>query len=97
MKCVEQGYCFNVCLGREYRDTNSNVEICEAVTRHGKDEDGFVFKDIPKGLSLLLSLVAFWGNTLAKRIEAFYKIWKKSVAFNNITVIIIKKEGKLKK
>lgn len=47
LKCVEPGYCFNVYLDGEYRDTDINVEICEAVTTRGKDGDGIVFKDIP--------------------------------------------------
>ena len=47
LKCVEPGYCFNVYLDGEYRDTDINVEICEAVTGKGKDGDGIVFKDLP--------------------------------------------------
>jgi len=47
IKCVEPGYCFNVYLDGEYRDTDINVEICEAVTTRGKDGDGILFKDIP--------------------------------------------------
>lgn len=47
LKCVEPGYCFNVYLDGEYRDKDINVEICEAVTRRGKDGDGIIFKDIP--------------------------------------------------
>lgn len=46
IKCVEPGYCFNVYLDGEYRDTDINVEICEAVVRRGKGGDGVVFKDI---------------------------------------------------
>jgi len=46
LKCVEPGYCFNVYLDGEYRDTDINVEICEAVISRGKDGDGIVFKDI---------------------------------------------------
>lgn len=47
IKCVEPGYCFNVYLDGEYRDTDINVEICEAVVSRGKDGEGIVFKDIP--------------------------------------------------
>lgn len=47
IKCVEPGYCFNVYLDGEYRDTDINVEICEAVTTRGKDGDGITFKDLP--------------------------------------------------
>lgn len=47
LKCVEPGYCFNVYLDGEYRDTDINVEICEAVTSRGNDGEGIVFKDIP--------------------------------------------------
>lgn len=47
LKCVEPGYCFNVYLDGEYRDTDINVEICEAVVSRGKDGDGIVFKDMP--------------------------------------------------
>ena len=47
IKCVEPGYCFNVYLDDEYKDTDINVEICEAVVSKGKDGDGIVFKEIP--------------------------------------------------
>lgn len=47
IKCVQPGYCFNVYLDGEYRDTDINVEICEAVTKKGKDGDGFIFKTVP--------------------------------------------------
>ena len=47
LKCVEPGYCFNVYLDNEYRDTDISVEICEAVVAKGKDGDGIVFKEIP--------------------------------------------------
>lgn len=47
IKCVEPGYCFNVYLDGEYRDTDIRVEICEAVTSRGTDGDGIVFKDLP--------------------------------------------------
>ncbi len=47
LKCTEPDYCFNVYLDGEYRDTDINVEICQAVTGRGRDGEGFVFKDIP--------------------------------------------------
>lgn len=47
LKCVEPGYCFNVYLDGEYRDTDINIEICEAVMSKGIDGDGIVFKNIP--------------------------------------------------
>ena len=47
IKCVEPGYCFNVYLDGEYRDTDINVEICEAVISRGKDAEGIVFKELP--------------------------------------------------
>jgi DNA-binding transcriptional MerR regulator len=47
IKCVEPDYCFNVYLDGEYRETDINVEICQAVTTRGKDGDGIVFKEIP--------------------------------------------------
>ncbi len=47
IKCVQPDYCFNVYLDGEYRETDINVEICQAVTSRGKDGDGIVFKNIP--------------------------------------------------
>lgn len=47
LKCALPEYCFNVYLDDEYRDTDINVEICQAVTNRGKDGDGIVFKDLP--------------------------------------------------
>ena len=46
IKCVEPDYCYNVYLDGEYRDTNINVEICQAVETRGKDGGGIVFKDM---------------------------------------------------
>lgn len=47
LKCVEPGYCYNMYVDGEYKDTDFTVEFCEAVTSRGKDGDGIVFKDIP--------------------------------------------------
>ncbi len=47
LKCIEPDYCFNVYLDGEYRETDINVEICQAVVSRGVEGDGFVFKDIP--------------------------------------------------
>ena len=47
LKCMEPDYCFNVYLDGEYRDTDINVEICQAVVERGVDGEGFTFKDIP--------------------------------------------------
>ncbi len=47
LKCAEPDYCFNLYLDKEYRDTDINVEICQAVVSRGNDGDGFVFKDMP--------------------------------------------------
>ncbi len=46
LKCVEPDYCFNVYLDGEYRETDINVEICQAVVKRGVDGEGFEFKDI---------------------------------------------------
>lgn len=47
IQCVQPDYCFNVYLDGEYKETNVDVEICQAVTKRGKDGDGIVFKEMP--------------------------------------------------
>lgn len=47
LECVEPGYCYNMYLEGEYKDTDFTVEFCEAVKSRGKDEDGIAFRDIP--------------------------------------------------
>lgn len=47
LKCVQPDYCFNVYLDGEYKDSDINVEVCQAVTKKGKDGDDFVFKTVP--------------------------------------------------
>jgi effector-binding domain-containing protein len=47
LKCVEPDYCFNVYLDGEYRESDINVEICQAVESRGVDGDGIIFKEIP--------------------------------------------------
>lgn len=47
LTCAEPAYCFNIYHDGEHKESNIDVEICEAVTRKGKDGDSFTFKDIP--------------------------------------------------
>ncbi len=47
LTCAEPDYCFTVFHGDEFREKDIDVEICQAVTRRGKDGEGFVFKDMP--------------------------------------------------
>lgn len=47
LKCAEPDYCFNIYHDGEYKESDIDVEICEAVTHRGKDGDNFVFKEIP--------------------------------------------------
>ncbi|MDR1823792.1 MAG: MerR family transcriptional regulator [Bifidobacteriaceae bacterium] len=45
--CLEPEYCCNVCHDTEYRDTDMDIEVCQAVTSAGADGEGYVFKDLP--------------------------------------------------
>ncbi len=47
LECAQPEYCFNIYHDGEYRETDIDVEICEAVVRRGVEGDGFVFKEIP--------------------------------------------------
>lgn len=47
LKCAESEYCFNIYHDGEYKESNIDIEICEAVTHKGKESDGFIFKEIP--------------------------------------------------
>ena len=44
--CREPAYCFNIFHDGEYRETDIDVEICEAVTEARADGDGVVYKSI---------------------------------------------------
>lgn len=47
IRCVQPDYCFNVYLDGEYRESDINVEVCQAVTKKGKDGKDFIFKEVP--------------------------------------------------
>ncbi len=47
LKCAEPAYCFNIYHDGEYKESDIDVEFCEAVTKTGKEVDGIVFKTIP--------------------------------------------------
>jgi len=47
IQCVKPDYCFNIYHDGEHKETDVDVEICQAVTSKGKDGDGVVFKDLP--------------------------------------------------
>lgn len=47
LECVQPDYCFNIYHDGEYKETDIDVELCQAVTARGKDGEGFVFKDVP--------------------------------------------------
>lgn len=42
--CSEPAYCFNIYHDKEYRETDIDIEICEAVTEKLPDGDGLVYK-----------------------------------------------------
>jgi effector-binding domain-containing protein len=44
--CREPGYCFNIYHDGEYKETDIDVEICEAVLKAHKNEDGIIYKKI---------------------------------------------------
>ena len=46
MKCAVPPYCFTMYHDGEYKETNIDVEICEAVTGFGKDSDRVKFKKV---------------------------------------------------
>lgn len=43
-RCANPPYCFNIYHDKEHRETNIDVEICEAVEKLLKDGDGIVYK-----------------------------------------------------
>lgn len=47
LKCIEPEYCFSIYHDREYKETDIDVEICQAVTDFGVETEGVVFKKIP--------------------------------------------------
>jgi len=46
LKCAAPEYCFVIYLDGEYKETDINIEFCEAVDRIYPDFDDFVFKKI---------------------------------------------------
>lgn len=47
LKCAKPEYCFIVYLDGEYKETDFNIELCEAVETWGKDTKDIKFKEIP--------------------------------------------------
>ena len=47
LQCTRPDYCFNVYLDGEFKESDIDVEICQAVTARGKDCDDIVFKEMP--------------------------------------------------
>jgi len=46
VKCATPGYCFTLYHDGEYKESDIDVEICEAVTDYAKDSDDVKFKKI---------------------------------------------------
>lgn len=46
-ECAKPEYCFNIYHDGEHRETDIDVELCEAVTEAKKDSDILTFKTIP--------------------------------------------------
>lgn len=46
LECRVPEYCFSIYHDGEYKEENIDVEICEAVVKAGKNEDGVVFKTV---------------------------------------------------
>lgn len=47
VKCVVPDYCFNLYHDGEYKQTDVDVEICQAVTKLYPNQDGIVYKELP--------------------------------------------------
>lgn len=47
-ECAEPVYCFNICRDGEYRETDIDMEMCEAVVEAKEDSDLVTFKTIPE-------------------------------------------------
>ena len=46
-ECAVPAYCFNICRDGEYRETDIDMEMCEAVVEAKEDSDIVTFKTIP--------------------------------------------------
>lgn len=44
--CSEPAYCFNIYHDEEYRDSDMDMELCEAVEKRCDDGDGVVYKEV---------------------------------------------------
>lgn len=47
-ECIEPGYCFTMYTDQEYRDSNINAIICEAVTEAKEDQEHVKFLTLPE-------------------------------------------------
>lgn len=47
VQCRKPSYCFNIFHDGEFKESDFDVEICEAVTRKSENKDGLVYKKIP--------------------------------------------------
>lgn len=46
-ECAQPAYCFNICHDREYKETDIDMELCEAVVEAKQDSELVRFKTIP--------------------------------------------------
>jgi effector-binding domain-containing protein len=47
VKCVKPSYCFNFYHDGEYKPTDIDVEMCQAIVELKSDADGIVYKKLP--------------------------------------------------
>lgn len=48
LKCTQPDYCFTINHDRAYKETDIDIEICQAVETFGSDSEGIVFKEMPE-------------------------------------------------
>jgi len=67
--CAVPEYCFNIYHDGEYKETNIDVEICEAVVKAGSDSDGVTYKVIPAVPTAASSIIKVYINGWENRIR----------------------------
>jgi DNA-binding transcriptional MerR regulator/DNA gyrase inhibitor GyrI len=50
LQCAKPEYCFNIYPDGEYKETDIDIEFCEAVTEFGVESDGIAFKTLPAAM-----------------------------------------------
>lgn len=82
-------YCFNIYHDGEYKETNIDVEICEAVVKAGPNSDGIIYKTIPA----VATAACIYHKGPYQRLGESYAIVMKWIEENGYEIVGLSRES----